>query len=93
MGAGNEPASHEHTLREDAPAPALEIGFLTSTRRTASIVAQTPVLVLKVNATEMHQVSRDCQLRYYKVFTENLIYRLALTSAQLAAASPGACKY
>jgi serine/threonine protein kinase len=65
-----------------------EIGFLMSTKRTASVVAQTPVLVLKVNATEMQQVSRDCQLRYYKVFTENLIYRLALTSAQLAAAAP-----
>jgi eukaryotic-like serine/threonine-protein kinase len=70
-----------------------EIGFLMSTKRTASVVAQTPVLVLKVNATEMQQVSRDCQLRYYKVFTENLIYRLALTSAQLAAAtSDGAHK-
>ncbi|HXG29342.1 MAG TPA: serine/threonine-protein kinase [Nevskiales bacterium] len=64
-----------------------EIGFLMSTKRTASVVAQTPVLVLKVNATEMQLVSRDCQLRYYKVFAENLIYRLALTSAQLAAAS------
>lgn len=65
-----------------------EIGFLMKTKRTASIVAQTPVLLLKINATEMQQVSQDCQLRYYKVFTENLIYRLALTSAQLAAAAP-----
>lgn len=64
-----------------------EIGFLMKTKRTASIVAQTPVLVLKINATEMQQVSQNCQLRYYKVFTENLIYRLALTSAQLAATS------
>lgn len=64
-----------------------EIGFLMKTKRTASIVAQTPVLVLKINATEMQQVSKECQLRYYKVFTENLIYRLALTSAQLAASS------
>lgn len=62
-----------------------EIGFLIKTKRTASIVAQTPVLVLKINATEMQQASQDCQLRYYRVFTENLIYRLALTSAQLAA--------
>jgi serine/threonine-protein kinase len=66
-----------------------EIGFLMKTKRTASIVAQTPVLVLKINATEMQQVSQDCQLRYYKVFTENLIYRLAITSAQLAATVPG----
>jgi eukaryotic-like serine/threonine-protein kinase len=65
-----------------------EIGFLMKTKRTASIIAQTPVLVLKINATEMQQVSQDCQLRYYKVFTENLIYRLALTSAQLVAAAP-----
>lgn len=62
-----------------------EIGFLLKTKRTASIVARTAVVVLKVNATQMQQVSRDCQLRYYKVFTENLIYRLAITSAQLAA--------
>jgi eukaryotic-like serine/threonine-protein kinase len=62
-----------------------EIGFLMKTKRTASIIAKTPVLVLKVNATEMQQASQNCQLRYYKVFTENLIYRLAITSAQLAA--------
>ncbi|MGH8560435.1 MAG: cyclic nucleotide-binding domain-containing protein, partial [Nevskiales bacterium] len=66
-----------------------EIGFLLKTKRTASIVAQTPVLVLKIHATEMQQVSQECQLHYYKVFTENLIYRLALTSAQLAATTPG----
>lgn len=66
-----------------------EIGFLMKTKRTASILAQTAVVVLKVNATQMQQVSRDCQLRYYKVFTENLIYRLAITSAQLAASAPG----
>jgi serine/threonine-protein kinase len=70
-----------------------EIGFLMKTKRTASIVAQTPVLLLKVNATEMQQVSRDCQLRYYKVFTENLIYRLAFTSAQLAASTPAAADH
>jgi eukaryotic-like serine/threonine-protein kinase len=65
-----------------------EIGFLMKTKRTASIIAKTPVLVLKVNATEMQQASQNCQLRYYKVFTENLIYRLAITSAQLAATAP-----
>lgn len=66
-----------------------EIGFLLKTKRTASIIAKSPVLVLKVNATEMQQASQNCQLRYYKVFTENLIYRLAITSAQLAATGPG----
>ncbi len=67
-----------------------EIGFLMKTKRTASIIATSPVLLLKINATEMQQASQNCQLRYYKVFTENLIYRLALTSAQLAASTPPA---
>ncbi|MEQ1439785.1 serine/threonine-protein kinase [Fontimonas sp. SYSU GA230001] len=64
-----------------------EVGFLTAARRTATVVAATPVLALKVNAALMDQVSRDCQLRFYKVFTETLIYRLSLTSAKLSALS------
>ncbi|MBA3582500.1 MAG: protein kinase [Gammaproteobacteria bacterium] len=62
-----------------------EIGFLMASKRTASIVAKNEVLVLKVNAAAMDTVSKDCQLHYYKVFTETLIYRLALTSARLSA--------
>ena len=60
-----------------------EMGFLTGFKRTASIVAATQVLLLKVNGTLMQKVSKDCQLRYYKVFTETLVYRLCVTSAQL----------
>ncbi|TJY63197.1 cyclic nucleotide-binding domain-containing protein [Sinimarinibacterium sp. CAU 1509] len=63
-----------------------EMGFLGATRRTASVVASTPVLALQFNAELMNRVSRDCQLRFYRVFTETLIYRLRLTSARLAAA-------
>jgi serine/threonine-protein kinase len=55
------------------------------TKRTASVVAVSDVLVLKVNATLMESVSEKCQLRYYKAFTETLIYRLSLTSARLSA--------
>jgi serine/threonine-protein kinase len=61
-----------------------EIGFLMATKRTASIISITEVLVLKVNAMLMESVSKDCQLRYYKAFNETLIYRLALTSARLS---------
>lgn len=64
-----------------------EIAFLAAKKRTASVVALTQVLALKINATLMEQVSRDCQLRFYKVFTETLIYRLSLTSARLSALS------
>lgn len=64
-----------------------EIGFLTTARRTASVVPATTVLALKINAALMDRVSRDCQLRFYKVFAETLIYRLSLTSAKLSALS------
>lgn len=64
-----------------------EIGFLTSAKRTATVSAASKVLALKVNSTLMEKVSRDCQLRFYKVFTETLIYRLTVTSAKLSAAS------
>ena len=61
-----------------------EIGFLGAAKRTASVVAATRVLALKVNATLMEQVSLECQLRFYKIFTETLIYRLSMTSAKLS---------
>jgi len=62
-----------------------EIGFLTTAKRTATVTATTQVLVLKSNASLMDQLSQDCQLRFYKVFTETLIYRLTITSAKLSA--------
>ena len=64
-----------------------EIAFLTSAKRTATVTAIGKVLVLKVNSSLMEKVSRDCQLRFYKIFTETLIYRLTVTSAKLSAAS------
>ena len=63
-----------------------EIGFLTATRRTATVVASGQVLALRVSATLLDQVSTDCQLRFYKIFTQTLIYRLSLTNAKLSAA-------
>ena len=63
-----------------------EIGFLTATRRTATVVAVNQVLALRVSSTLLDQVSADCQLRFYKIFTQTLIYRLSLTNAKLSAA-------
>jgi eukaryotic-like serine/threonine-protein kinase len=64
-----------------------EVGFLTKAKRTASVIATSSALALKVNATLMDQLSQDCQLKFYKVFTELLIYRLQMTSAKLSAKS------
>jgi serine/threonine-protein kinase len=66
-----------------------EIGFLTSTRRTATVTAAGPVLALRVSSTLLDQVSNECQLRFYKIFTQTLIYRLSLTNAKLNAAKSG----
>jgi eukaryotic-like serine/threonine-protein kinase len=65
-----------------------EIGFLYAVRRTASVVATTDVMTLKVNSTLLEQMSEQCQLHYYKVFTENLILRLALTTDKAATLLP-----
>ena len=62
-----------------------EIGFLTSAKRTATVTSISQTLVLKSSATLMDTLSQDCQLRFYKVFTETLIYRLTVTSAKLSA--------
>ena len=64
-----------------------EVGFLTKAKRTASVTATTSALALKINATLMDQLSMECQLKFYKVFTETLIYRLSMTSAKLSAKS------
>ena len=65
-----------------------EIGFLYAVRRTASVLATTDVMALKVNSTLLEQMSEQCQLHYYKVFCENLILRLALTTDKAATLLP-----
>jgi serine/threonine-protein kinase len=65
-----------------------EIGFLYAVRRTASVVATTDVMALKANSTLLEQMSEQCQLHYYKVFAENLILRLALTTDKAATLLP-----
>ncbi len=62
-----------------------EIGFLMQTKRTASVIASSDMLVLKVNALLMDQVPTETQLHYYKAFVETLVYRLSVTSARLSA--------
>jgi len=65
-----------------------EIGFLYAVRRTASVVATTDVMALKANSSLLEQMSEQCQLHYYKVFAENLILRLALTTDKAATLLP-----
>lgn len=57
-----------------------EMGYLSKSRRTATIVARGRVSLMKVNSTLIEQVSKDCQLRFCKVFLRVLIQRLSLTT-------------
>jgi len=57
-----------------------EMGYLNKIKRTASIVANSRVSLMKVNSTLIEQVSRDCQLRFCQVFLRVLIERLSLTT-------------
>ncbi|AXQ28332.1 serine/threonine protein kinase [Solimonas sp. K1W22B-7] len=65
-----------------------EIGFLYAVQRTASVVASTDVLVLQVNAALLDKMSDECQLRYYRIFCENLILRLTATTEKAATLLP-----
>jgi len=62
-----------------------EMGYISRLRRTATIVATTPVTLMKVNSTLIEQVSKDCQLRFCKVFLRILIERLSTTTAKAVA--------
>lgn len=63
-----------------------EMGFLAETRRSASITADSDIVVLRVSQAQLDLAPPETQLLYYRAFTETLIYRLAVTSARLAAA-------
>ncbi len=63
-----------------------EIGLIGNVRRSASVVAASQVLALKINASLLESLGTETQLRFYKTFTQTLIYRLTVTSARLSAA-------
>jgi len=65
-----------------------EMGYLTKSSRTATIVARNDVLLMKINATLIEQVSTECQLHFTKVFLHTLVKRLSETTAMLAARTP-----
>ena len=54
-----------------------EIGYLTSGRRTASIIAKTNVVVMKVQADLIRRASASSQLRFQHAFLKTLTARLA----------------
>ncbi len=61
-----------------------EMGYISKTRRTATVSAEGDVNVLKVDASLLDQTSTASQLRFNQVFMKILIDRLARTSDRLA---------
>jgi serine/threonine protein kinase len=66
-----------------------EMGYLSKTRRTATIRAYGPTTLLKLNSAVISQASMNCQLRFLKVFLRTLIQRLSLTTEQVSRDSNG----
>lgn len=60
-----------------------EMGYLAKKERTAEVIANDRVSVMKINDSAMQQVSKDCQLFFSKMFISTLIKRLDETSALL----------
>lgn len=60
-----------------------EMAYLTKTRRTASILAATKTVLIKLNVRAIEQTSITTQLRFYRVFSNTLITRLARASEML----------
>ncbi len=63
-----------------------EIAFLTRQPRNATIVARTDVSLMSVSASLMEQASTETQVRYYRIFLENLITRLSQATDKLVEA-------
>ena len=61
-----------------------EMGFIAGRKRTASIVARTPVNAMKVRASLIERASSQCQLRFHKVFLSTLVQRLSQTTERVS---------
>jgi serine/threonine protein kinase len=56
-----------------------ELGFIVNQARTATIVADDKVNVLKIRAALIDRTSLNCQLRFQKAFLKNLAQRFCST--------------
>ena len=61
-----------------------EMGYLAEDKRTASVVANGDVSLLKIDLALIQWASIPCQMRFNKAFMRILINRLAETSRKLA---------
>lgn len=60
-----------------------EMGFLSSTERTATVNAKTDVALIRINQSTLDRADEGTQLRFLKVFVETVIERLKQTTSVL----------
>jgi len=60
-----------------------EMGFLSSTERTATVAAKTDVSLIRVNKNTLDRADESTQLRFLKVFVDTVIERLKQTTTTL----------
>ena len=60
------------------------MGFLSRTKRTASIIAKDEVLLVQIDSSLIEKASIICQLRFNQIFLRTLISRLERTSEKLS---------
>jgi CRP-like cAMP-binding protein len=63
-----------------------EMAYLRKIKRTATVTAETPLSLMKLNASLLEQVAPACQLRFYQIFTTVLIDRLITANESLTQA-------
>jgi serine/threonine protein kinase len=60
-----------------------EMGFLSKTKRTATVVSKTEVALIKVNSSTLSRAEQGTQLRFLNAFVSTVINRLEQTTAVL----------
>lgn len=60
-----------------------EMGFLSTTERTATVTAKTGVSLIRVNKSTLDRADETTQLRFLKVFVEIVVERLKQTTSNL----------
>ncbi len=66
-----------------------EMGYLSKTGRTATIIAKEHVRLIKLSAAFIEQASAECQLHFSRAFLQTLIRRLSATTTLFVSSQAG----
>jgi len=61
-----------------------EMGYISNTKRTATVIANTEVSLIKINSSTLDRAEESTQLRFLKAFVGTVINRLEQTTSILS---------